>query len=176
MALIRAAELADASAIAAVYAPFVETSRATFEEIVPSAEEMAQRLTGGSIDYPWFVAELEGAVVGYTSSTAFRQRSAYRWAVETGVYVTPSYQRQGIAQLLALRLLDELSRRGFVTAIATITLPNEASVGFHEALGYRQVGFIGGCGFKLGQWADIGYWQRDLGERLVPAPEPQNRS
>lgn len=172
MVLIRSAGLADAAAIARVYAPFVEQSRASFEEVAPDADEIGQRLAGGVIRYPWFVAEIDEAVVGFTSSTAFRQRSAYRWAVETGVYVSQELQRRGVARALMQRQIAELSRRGFVTAIASITLPNTASVGFHEALGYTNVGLIRGAGFKLGQWADIGYWQRDLSERLAPPPEP----
>lgn len=175
MVLIRPAERADGTAIAALYAPFVEESRASFEEVAPDGEEIARRIASGAIDYPWLVAEQDGAIVGFCSSTAFRQRSAYRWAVETGVYVAVAMQRNGVARALLLRLIEELAQRGFVTAIASITLPNEASVGFHESLGYRQVGRIRGAGFKLGQWADIGYWQRDFAARLVPPPEPRER-
>lgn len=172
MVLIRAATVEDAVAIAALYAPFVATSPATFEEIAPDGAEMARRIAGGEIAYPWFVAEVDGIVVGYTSSTAFRTRSAYRWAVETGVYVAPEAQRRGIARTLAARLIEELRARRFVTAVASITLPNDASVGLHEALGYAQVGRVKGAGYKLGAWADIGYWQRDLAERSVPPGEP----
>lgn len=172
MVLIRPAAGSDAAAIAALYRPFVEASRASFEEVPPDAAEIARRVAGGSIVYPWFVAEHDAQLVGFTSSTAFRQRSAYRWAVETGVYVAPGLQRQGIARALGERLIEELSTRGFVTAVAGITLPNAASVGLHEALGYAQAGLIRGAGFKLGQWADIGYWQRDLGARITPPPEP----
>lgn len=172
MVLIRLAAASDAAAIATLYAPFVESSRASFEEVPPDADEIGRRLAGGSIAYPWVVAERGGELVGFTSSTAFRQRSAYRWAVETGVYVAAGLQRQGIARRLGERLIEELSTRGFVTAVAGITLPNAASVGLHEALGYAPAGLIRGAGFKLGQWADIGYWQRDLGRRGTPPPEP----
>lgn len=172
MVLIRAATVGDAVAIAAIYRPFVEESRASFEEVAPDAAEVARRMAGGEIDYPWLVAEIDGAVVGYTSSTAFRQRSAYRWAVETGVYVAPEAQRRGVARALGARLIDALSARGFVTAVAGITLPNGPSVALHEALGYVQAGQIVGAGYKLGAWADIGYWQRDLAERCNPPGEP----
>lgn len=174
MVLIRQAALSDAAAIALLYAPFVEASRASFEEVPPDAAEIGRRLSSGPIAYPWFVAEQDGELVGFTSSTAFRQRSAYRWAVETGVYVAPHVQRQGVARQLGERLIAELTARGFVTAVAGITLPNDASVGLHEALGYSQAGLIRGAGFKLGQWADIGYWQRDLGPRITPPGEPSS--
>ena len=172
MVLIRAATVEDAVAIAAIYRPFVEDSRSSFEEVAPDAAEVARRIAGGEIDYPWLVAEIDGVVVGYSSSTAFRQRSAYRWAVETGVYVAPEAQRRGVARALGARLIDALTARGFVTAVAGITLPNGASVALHEALGYVQVGQIVGAGYKLGAWADIGYWQRDLAERCNPPGEP----
>ena len=172
MVLIRAANVADAAAIAALYRPYVEETRASFEEAAPGAAEIARRIAGGEIAYPWLVAEIDAIVVGYSSSTAFRQRSAYRWAVETGVYVAPEVQRRGIARALGARLIDELSARGFVTAVAGITLPNGASIALHEALGYAQVGQIVGAGYKLGAWADIGYWQRDLAERCNPPTEP----
>ena len=173
MVLIRAASAEDAAAIAVLYRPFVEQSRASFEEVAPVAAEVARRISGGEIDYPWLVAEIDGTVTGFTSSTAFRQRSAYRWAVETGVYVAPEAQRRGVARALGARLINELTARGFVTAVAGITLPNGASVALHEALGYVQVGQIVGAGYKLGAWADIGYWQRDLAERCNPPSEPR---
>ena len=170
--LIRAATAADAAAIAEIYRPFVDTSRASFEELPPDAKEMARRMIGGDRVYPWLVAEADGAVIGYSSATAFRQRSAYRWTVETGIYVAPQSQRRGIGRALGLKMIEELTRRGYASAVASITLPNPPSVALHERLGYASVGGIRGAGFKLGAWADIGYWQRDLAERRVPPVEP----
>lgn len=172
MVLIRRAVADDAAAIAAIYAPFVDTSRASFEELPPDPEEMARRMAGGERVYPWLVAQVSGRVVGFSNSTAFRQRSAYRWTVETGIYVAPERQRHGVGRTLGLAMIEELARRGYASAVASITLPNEPSVALHEALGYSSVGGIRGAGFKLGAWADIGYWQRDLAARLVPPGEP----
>ena len=169
---IRRAEADDAAAIAALYAPFVATSQATFEEVPPDADEVARRMSGGGIAYPWLVAEEDGRLLGYASSGCFRQRSAYRWAVETGVYVTEDAQRRGVARALMAGLIDALVEAGFVTAIASISLPNAASAGLHEALGYTLAGRIKAPGYKLGEWVDIGYWQRDLAERIVPPREP----
>jgi len=115
-------------------------------------------------------------VLGYASSGCFRTRSAYRWSVETGVYVAPEAQRRGIARALTERLLGVLTEAGFVTAIASISLPNGPSVALHEALGYTLAGTIRAPGYKLGQWIDIGYFQRDLAERQIPPGEPGLRS
>jgi L-amino acid N-acyltransferase YncA len=169
---IRRAGADDAAAIAALYAPFVASSQATFEEVPPDAAEVARRISGGEIDYPWLVADEDGRLIGYASSSCFRQRSAYRWAVETGVYVAEGAQRRGVARALLGALIEALVEAGFVTAIASISLPNGASAGLHEALGYRLAGTIRAPGYKLGAWVDIGYWQRDLAERRVPPSEP----
>lgn len=172
MVLIRRASAADAAAIAAIYAPFVTESQATFEETAPDAAEIERRIAGTGIAYPWLIGEADGALLGYASSGGFRQRSAYRWAVETGVYVASHAQRRGIACALLAQLIEALTRAGFVTAIASISLPNAASAGLHEALGYRHTGTIRAPGYKLGEWVDIAYWQRDLAERKVPPAEP----
>lgn len=169
---IRRARADDAAAIAALYAPFVATSQATFEEVPPDAAEVARRISGREIDYPWLVADEDGRLLGYASSNCFRQRSAYRWAVETGVYVAEAAQRRGVARALMAGLIDALVEAGFVAAIASISLPNAASAGLHEALGYALAGRIKAPGYKLGEWVDIGYWQRDLAERMVPPREP----
>lgn len=168
---IRRTGLDDAVAIAALYAPFVATSQATFEEVPPDAAEVARRISGGEIDYPWLVAEEDGRLLGYASSGCFRQPSAYRWAVETGVYIAESAQRRGVARALMAGLIDALVEAGFVTAIASVSLPNAASAGLHEALGYTLAGRIRAPGYKLGAWVDIEYWQRHLAERVVPPRE-----
>ena len=162
----------DAAAIATIYDPHVVTSTATFEEVAPDAAEVARRMAGDGITYPWLVAEEAGALLGYASSGCFRTRSAYRWSVETGVYVAPAALRRGVARALMEALIAELTRAGFVTAIASISLPNTPSVALHEALGYRLAGTIRAPGYKLGQWIDIGYFQRDLAARTEPPVEP----
>ena len=172
MLTIRRAVAGDAAAIAAIYAPYVAASTATFEEVAPDAAEVARRMAGEAIIYPWLVAEEAGVLLGYASSGCFRTRSAYRWSVETGVYVSAAAQRRGVARALMDALLDELTRAGFVTAIASISLPNRPSVALHEALGYTLAGTIRAPGHKLGQWIDIGYFQRDLAERTEPPVEP----
>lgn len=134
---------------------------------------MARRIAGEPLRYPWVVAEEEGGLLGYASSGCFRQRSAYRWSVETGVYVAQGAQRRGVARALMDVLLRELTEAGFVTAIASVSLPNAASAALHESLGYRLAGTIRAPGFKLGQWVDIGYFQRDLAGRTNPPVEPR---
>jgi phosphinothricin acetyltransferase len=168
---IRLATQADAAVIAAIYAPYVEETRISFEEIAPGAAEIAMRMSNPL--YPWLVAEQKGRIVGFANSSAFGARRAYRWSVEVGIYVAPNAKRGGIGRALFERLLDLLTAQGFVTAIGAIALPNEASVGFHEALGFVHTGMYRQVGFKLGEWADVGLWQRDLAPRLDSPAEPR---
>ena len=168
---IRLATQADAPAIAAIYSPYVEDTRISFEEVAPGAAEMAMRMSNPL--YPWLVAEQGGRVAGFANSSAFRVRRAYRWSVEVGIYVAPEAKRCGLGRALFEKLLDLLTAQGFVSAIGAIALPNEASAGFHEALGFVHTGTYREVGFKLGEWADVGLWQRDLAPRTDEPIEPR---
>jgi phosphinothricin acetyltransferase len=169
-ATIQLVRTSDAGAIAAIYRPYVEESHFTFEETPPDAAEMAARM--GSPIHPWLVAEEDGYVLGYASTSPMRNRAAYRWSVETGVYLSARAQRRGIGRALLESHLRLLEQQGFVTAIAGIALPNEASVALHEKLGFTLSGVERGVGFKLGKWVDVGRWQRDLAPRKHRPDEP----
>jgi phosphinothricin acetyltransferase len=172
--LIRIAAAANGVAIAAIYRPYVERSHFTFEEAPPDGDEIAERLSNPL--HPWLVAEEDGMVVGYASTSPMRNRAAYRWSVETGIYLAPQAQGRGIGRQLLAAHLDLLERQGFVTAIAGIALPNDASVALHEKLGFTLSGVERGVGFKLGQWIDVGRWQRDLAPRSAGPAEPRPKS
>src|SRR3954453_5182189 len=102
-----------------------------------------------------------------------RNRRAYRWSVETGIYLDPAAQGRGLGRQLLSAHLDLLERQGFVAVVAGIALPNEASVALHEKLGFTLSGIERGVGFKLGQWIDVGRWQRELARRSDPPAEPR---
>jgi phosphinothricin acetyltransferase len=165
--VIRAAHADDAEDIARVYAAYVTGSVASFEREPPSASEMGRRMGSG---YPWLVACDDEAVLGYAYGAAHRERPAYRWSVEVSVYVAEGAQRRGLGRELYGALLPLLARLGYVRAFAGITLPNDASVGLHEALGFTPVGVFHEVGFKLGGWRDVGWWQRPLQD--PPPREP----
>ncbi|MEO8175777.1 MAG: N-acetyltransferase family protein [Sphingomicrobium sp.] len=173
MVLIRLARDDDAAGLAEIYRPYVEASRISFEECAPDAAEMARRLAGerpGS--HPWLVAEESNQIKGFASSAPFRTRSAYRWSVETGIYLAGAAHRRGIGKRLLAILTDLLERQGYVAAIGAIALPNDASVRLHEALGFVAAGAYRGTGFKHGQWIDVGLWQKDLAPRVASPSEP----
>ncbi|HEV2748706.1 MAG TPA: arsinothricin resistance N-acetyltransferase ArsN1 family B [Allosphingosinicella sp.] len=167
---LRAATPADAAAIAEIYAPYVTATAISFETVAPDAAEMAARIEAGLTLYPWLAAaDDSGTILGYAYAGAFRARPAYRFAVETTVYVADRAQRKGIGRLLYRALLGTLQAQGFTQAIAAITLPNEASVALHQALGFEEAGVYRQVGYKLGQWRSVGLWQRGLAS---PSPWP----
>src|SRR5215218_7479096 len=164
----------DAAACAAIYAPHVEGSSVSFEERAPDATEMAARIERCGTSHAWLVAERGGEVVGYAYATAFNERPAYRWSASVSVYIAEGARGEGIGRALYEALLARLLERGFRMACAGITLPNEASVGLHETLGFEPVGINREIGWKEGAWRDVGWYQLELspaGED--PPPEPR---
>lgn len=160
---IRAARPADAAAIAAIYAPYVTGSVVSFETEAPAADEIARRMAGDAGKYPWLAAcNDDDALLGYAYATAFRTRPAYRFSVETTVYVAADAHGRGIGGALYGALLPMLEAQGFAQAIAAITLPNLASVALHERFGFRRIGAYEEVGFKQGGWHSVGLWQRAL--------------
>ena len=112
--------------------------------------------------YPWFTAEIDGVFAGYAKSGMWRERDAYRLTVETAIYVESDAHGKGVGRALYRALLDELRARGFHTAVAGATLPNDASVKFHESLGFNTVGVFREVGRKFDRWHDVIFWQKML--------------
>ena len=173
MVLIRLANEEDAAGIAQVYRPYVEGSRISFEERAPDAPEMARRIVGDRPGlYPWLVADEGGRILGFANSSPFRTRWAYRWSVETGIYLAPDACGRGLGKGLLAALTGLLERQRYVAAIGAIALPNDPSVRLHEALGFKPAGTYRGTGFKMGEWIDVGLWQKDLAPRTASPAEP----
>jgi L-amino acid N-acyltransferase YncA len=127
---------------------------------------MARRIRAA---HEWLVAERDGAVVGYAYGGVHRTRRAYQWTAEVSAYVDRTAHRTGVGRELYTELFGRLRRRGFRLLVAGITLPNDASVRMHEAMGFEPVGVYKHIGWKAGQWWDVGWWQLDLG---APEGEP----
>jgi phosphinothricin acetyltransferase len=162
----------DAAACAAIYAPFVTGSAASFEEVAPTAERFAERIEFIATSYPWLVLEDDGRVAGFAYASAHQERAAYRWAANVAIYVDPAHHGRGAGRRLYGALLELLRRQGLRAACAGITLPNDASVGLHRALGFELVGTYRAIGWKAGAWRDVSWWQLRLvaGEEGAHAP------
>lgn len=173
MATIRLAEARDAAAIADIYAPYCLETPVSFEEVAPSADEMAARIARVTAKYPWLVLELDGALVGYAYGGTHRERAAYRWSVEVTVYVRQGWHGRGIGRALYTALFELLARQGYYRAFGGVTLPNAGSEKLHEAMGFTRVGTFHAIGHKFGQWHDVGWYEREL-QPLAAAPnEPR---
>ncbi|MFI1991127.1 GNAT family N-acetyltransferase [Actinoplanes sp. NPDC020271] len=153
--LIRDATADDAEACAAIYEPYVRDTAITFETEPPSATEMAARIAESAATHAWLVAEDAGAVVGYAYARPFAARAAYRWSCEVSVYLQAGRRRTGAGRALYGVLLPRLTDRGFRVAVAKTTLPNDAGIGLHAALGFEHVGTHPRIGWKHDAWHDV---------------------
>jgi phosphinothricin acetyltransferase len=159
---IRLATVADAAEIAAIYSHFVLNTPVSFESEPPDEAEMRQRIATILQSYPWLVCDIDGQVAGYAYASQHRPRFHYQWSVDVTVYVHQDFRRQGIGKSLYKDLFAAIPRQGYVNAYAGITLPNAGSVALHESMGFVPVGVYRNVGFKLGQWHDVGWWQKTL--------------
>lgn len=174
---IRLATPQDASAIQAIYAPYVRDTAISFEMVPPTVIEMAERIEKGLTFFPWLVCEREqGEIIGYVYASKHRERAAYQWGVDVTVYVHAAAQRGGVGRGLYSSLFALLRLQGFYNAYAGIALPNEPSVRLHESLGFVPIGIYHQTGYKLGRWHDVGWWELALQPHtenpLPPRPLP----
>jgi len=168
----RLATAADAAAVAAIYAPYVRDTVISFETEPPDAAEMARRIASVGERWPWLVAVDAAGLLGYVYAGEHRVRAAYRWDADVAVYLEPRAHRRGIGSALYRRLFALLSAQGYVNAYAGITLPNVASVGLHQSMGFSPVGVYRGVGYKHGRWHDVGWWGLRLREAPAQPAEP----
>ena len=152
----------DAAAICAIYNPYVLDTAISFEQQPVSMEEMRGRIKSVTASYPWLVAESEQGVIAYAYATRWRTRAAYDHTAESTVYVNRSLQRSGAAYPLYMELLERLRRQSVHAVVGCITVPNPASIAFHEKCGFRKVAHFPQVGRKFGQWVDVGFWQVTL--------------
>jgi L-amino acid N-acyltransferase YncA len=157
--MIRACLSSDASQVCEIYNHYVGETVVTFEEVPVLEHEMAQRISDVTARLPWLVWEQTGLVVGYAYATPWKARSAYRFSVESAVYLSPSFARRGIGTQLYQALIADLRIRNVHCAVGGIALPNPASAALHERLGFSKVGQFKEIGSKFGKWVDVGYWE-----------------
>ncbi|WP_345508985.1 N-acetyltransferase family protein [Terrabacter aeriphilus] len=169
--LVRDATADDAAACAAIYAPYVTGTTVTFETEPPDATEVARRIAAAQERHAYLVLEEDGVVVGYAYAGPFKARAAYRWSCEVSVYLAGHRRGLGGGRRLYEALLERLAARGYRTAAAGMTQPNEASARLHAALGFEPVGTYRAIGWKLGAWRDVTWVQRALGDPLA-SPDP----
>jgi L-amino acid N-acyltransferase YncA len=172
-ATVRDASEDDAPACAAIYAPYVGETALSFEGEPPTPAQMAERIAAATPTHAWVVLEDDDRVVGYAYGGPHQKRAAYRFSCEVSVYVEQGRRRSGSGRALYEALFERLAARGYLMAVAGMTLPNEASVGLHRAMGFEPVGVYRRIGWKLGAWHDVAWVQRALGVEQDPPSEPR---
>jgi len=160
--LIREVNINDAKAIVKIYNHYIKSSIATFEEEVISEEEIKNRITKVSKDYPRIVYEENGIVSGYAYATRWKDRNAYRFTAEIAVYVENGNEGKGIGTELLKNLIELSNKKGLNKLMAGIAIPNEASIALHERFGFEKCAHFKQSGYKFGKWIDVGYWEKIL--------------
>lgn len=163
---IRMAEKEDVSGIIDIYKPYILDTAITFDEQVPTEEEMWQRVKTIQDETPYLVCRVDGTVAGYAYISAYRSRASYRWAKEISVYIHPLFRKKKIAYALYSALFDIAKAQGIYTLLAVITIPNEPSIRFHEKLGFVKCAEFKNIGYKMDSWQTVGWWQFGLFENV----------
>lgn len=175
---IRIATRRDAAKLLEIYAPYVEKTAVTFEYEVPAVTEFEKRIDHILGKYPYLVAERAGDISGYAYAGVFKDRAAYRWAVETTVYVREDMKKMGTGRELYAALEKILSMQNILNLNACIAYPCEAedpyltrdSVQFHKRLGYQFAGKFHRCGYKFGRWYHMIWMEKFLGGHTENPP------
>ena len=154
----------DAQRVLDIYAPSMEHTNISFEYEVPTPAAFMQRIETITAEYPWLVCEHNGEIVGYAYAGQHRARTAYKWSVESAIYMAEDFCGKGAGKLLYNMLFDLLRQQGFVNVFAGMTLPNAKSEGLHRSCGFRDIGVFEKIGYKNNQWHDVRWMQLDLQE------------
>ena len=168
---LRLGRESDTAAILGIYAPYIENTPITFETDVPALESFEARLRGYQEAYPLIVAERNGVLAGYAYAHRCGERAAYAWNAELSVYLNPRFQGAGIGRALCKTLIELLTEQGIRNVFSLITVPNAASIGLHESMGFTYMGTQKQAGYKCGAWHDVAWYQKQIGS-FSGSPEP----
>ena len=165
---IRPATPSDGEVLATIYAAYVQGPGVTFELDPPNADGMAARIVATLPTHPWLIAEEDGEPLAFAFGGVYGSRPAYRWTVETTIYVAQSARGRGVGRVLYPALLDILRAQGYRSALARLALPNPGSEALHRAVGFVPVGVHPDAGYKHGRWHPIAYWYCALNDADSP--------
>ena len=172
----RLADRADLPAMLEIYRPYVEEETVSFEYETPSLEAFSARFERITADFPWYVAEEDGAVIGYAYASRAFERAAYQWDADMSVYIAKDFHGRGVGRALYEILERDLIAMGYVNAYALITQENAASIAFHEKMGYRFMAEMPAAGYKFGRWLSVAWYSKRLREAADPGEAPKRFS
>ena len=177
---IRFATPNDAEALVAIYAPYILKTAITYEYEIPSTAEFAERISTYSAKYPYLVAEQNGTPVGYAYACPLGSRPAFDWAVETAIYIREGCKGLGIGKALYEKLeaiLRSMGIRTMTAAVASVDHDDpyltNASITFHQRMGFTPVGTFHHAGCKFGRWYDLTWLEKAIGGYETQPPHPR---
>lgn len=165
--LIRDVKLEDVEILVEIYKPYVLETAVSFEYEVPSVQEFTNRVKNTIATYPYLVAEIDNEVVGYAYASSFHQRAAYQWCAEVSIYLKAEMKKNGIGRKLYEELEARLKLQNIKNINACIANPNEASIKFHEKMGFKEIGHFHNCGYKLNKWWDMIWMEKFIGKHEI---------
>lgn len=157
--VIRFVRPEDASSLCGIYNHYIENSIITFEVEAVTTQMMRDRIGLACEKHPWLVYEVGKKIVGYAYASSWKSRCAYRFSVETTVYLAADQTGKGIGTRLYKELIEVLKKTSCHSLIAGIALPNDASIALHENLKFEKIGHFKEVGWKFDKWIDVGYWE-----------------
>lgn len=166
---LRLASPEDAAALLEIYRQYIDTS-VTFENQLPSREEFAGRIASFGSVYPYLMAEEAGQAAGYAYAHRFGERWAYQWGAELSVYLDRDHRGQGLGRQLYETLIRLLRLQGVRTVYGCVTLPNPRSERLHESMGFHRAAVFRNAGFRLGQWRDVAWYEKEIADYDTPKP------
>ena len=152
--------------MAGIYNYYIANTTVTFEEEPVSIQEMKERIAAVQEKYPWLVYEQDGEVIGYAYASAWKSRCAYRYSVESSVYLKNGLSRKGIGSALYGELLSRLKDMGLHGVIGGMALPNDECLALHKKFGFEPVAHFKEVGFKFNKWIDVAYWEKILDQSI----------
>ncbi len=178
--LIRKAAPADAARMLEIYGWYVENTAITFEYDAPTLEAFTGRVIETTKRYPWLTLEADGRLIGYAYAGPLYKRAAYDWSCEISIYLDRDARGKGYGAALYGALERELMRRGMRSLYACVAVPTgeaddyltDASVRFHEKMGFAHAGRFHKCGFKFGRWYDVMWLEKRVGGDEAPSKAP----
>jgi len=157
--MIRSVTIDDTRAISDIYNYYVQNTIITFEVQSVSIDDMQIRIKEVTDSLPWLVLEEQGNIIGFAYANKWRSRSAYRFSVESTIYLAPHAIGRGLGRRLYEALISDLGRHYLHCVISGIALPNPASIALHEKMGFKKVAHFKEVGWKFNRWIDVGYWE-----------------
>jgi L-amino acid N-acyltransferase YncA len=170
---IRLINEADAHAVLTIYKYYVDHTIISFEYEVPSLEEYLQRINVNTEKYPWLVCLNNNKIIGFAYGSTHRYRTAYQWSPESTIYLATDFHTKGIGRILYKTLFEILKLQGYYNVFAGVALPNQKSIGFHQAMSFEEIGIFKKVGYKHGNWHDTHWFQLSLNEYKPNPTTPQ---